>query len=508
LERNMEKTPGGHMARLSLFVLAAALVLTCGCSRCYYSETHISMNGLNFDTSGSVEFTDDDRDVKSLSPGGFVRITRGSPLTTWRSYEVRSDMQGILSREYRVYGREQPLDAIAQRWVADGMLQLIRETGAGAETRVQRLVQKGGPTAVLLEVRAIQSDAPKRIYLRELLRNGSLNEQDAREAMQVGKRISSDGDKAGLLIDVADIYLRSRLREPWFAAAATISSDGDRRSVLQHAVSHDGTNPETLILASKSARELSSDGDKAAVLADIAQSYEPEIRIAYFRAVNSISSDGDRCRLLAQILKTEHSDSETVAEILQSAAAVSSDGDKRQVLEQAAQYDLPPGRVLSAFFSAVKTISSDGDRAAVLSAALKCTKPQADLLAHLADSAKQMSSDGDKAAVLSKLADAGVTDAAVRDSFFAAVNSISSDGDRAAVLTHVLRTPGVPAETAVAAIESATRMSSDGDKANVLVSAAEKYGTHTSVRAALRKALPSIHSDGDYRRVTDALLGS
>src|SRR5437016_4309179 len=39
----------------------------------------------SFEVNGSAEFTDDDRDVKSISPGGYVRIEEGSWFLTGRS---------------------------------------------------------------------------------------------------------------------------------------------------------------------------------------------------------------------------------------------------------------------------------------------------------------------------------------------------------------------------------------------------------------------------------------
>jgi hypothetical protein len=417
------------MHRLSLLAPTAAFIILCGCSRCFLSETHINRDGLIVDVSGSVEFADDDRDVKSITPGGFVRISRGSLWTALRSYEVRPDGRGGLAREYIEYGRQRPLDAAAERWVADGMLLLIRETGSGAEARVQRMLRNGGPPAVLLEARAIQSDGSKRRYLRELLRQGSLTEDEAREVMQVGRRISSDGDKSGLLMEVADLYLRPHLREPWFAAVATISSDGDKRRVLQHAVAHDGMSPETLLLASKAAGEISSDGDKAAVLSDIARGYEPEIRAAFFRAVNSISSDGDRCRVLSVILRAERSNPETVAAALHSAATVSSDGDKAAVLSRLADTGISEPGTRAAFFEAANSISSDGDHATVLLHVLRLPGIATETAVAAIESAARISSDGDKAKVLLAAAEKYGSDPTVRAALRKALQSIQSDGD-------------------------------------------------------------------------------
>lgn len=517
--RNNGKEPskGSTMTKLPLLrfpakrqrmalLLAIPVALACGCSHCDDDSTRISQNGLSGEVQGSAEFTDDDRDVKSLSPGGLIRIEQGTLLNVSRSYEVRAGSGNVLYRVYRVRGKEQPLDESGKRWVSGAMLYLIRETGAGAPQRVQRILRSGGPAAVLTEVRAIDSDGSKRLYLRELIDNGRLNEDQFRDAMRGVERISSDGDKAALLIDVENSYLKPRLRDCWFTAAGTIGSDGDKKNVLEHAVERDGASAETTNLASKVAAGIGSDGDKAAVLTAIAGVYGPEIRHPYFRAVGSIGSDGDRSHVLIAVLKTGHSHPDTLADIMRATAGIGSDGDKKEVIEAAAQYDLGSEPVRTAFVSAVNSISSDGDRAAALKAVIKEGKPSSALLAAAADSAVKIGSDGDKAAVLRELANAGIADPLVRNSFFAAVNTIGSDGDHAAVLVELLSKPSLPPETTVAAIESAARIGSDGDKANVLVSAAGSHKGDPSVRSALQKALTTIQSDGDYRRVSNALL--
>src|SRR5262245_44635286 len=129
----------------------------------------------SFETRGSVEFTDDDRDLKTISPGGYVLIEERSWLRTERSYQIRADSSGSLSRTYRVGGRAQMMDADAQAWAAWVMLTLIRESGLSAGLRIERLLRKGGPAAVLREVSEIHSDGSKRIYLRELVERGRLN---------------------------------------------------------------------------------------------------------------------------------------------------------------------------------------------------------------------------------------------------------------------------------------------------------------------------------------------
>src|SRR5579884_703971 len=501
-------SPGHAMRTLSAVLFSCALIplFSCGDSCEFGANCWVSSSeNRSIQIHGTAEFSDDDRDVKSLTPGGFVLIREGSWMNPYREYKVQADDNGNLTRTYFVDGQKRPLNGAAQAWVAAEMLRLIRETGIGAAARVQRILRAGGPTAVLTEIAQIDSDGSKRTYLRELIDNGHLNEGQFRDAMRAARRIGSDGDKAQLLIDVADQYLRDDLREAWFNAASSIGSDGDRRRVLGEAVRQDRSG-ETLALAARSAGGIGSDGDKSALLVEIAHDFKPQARQAWFHAASTIGSDGDRLNALRALLRSSNTQPDTMVDLLHCAAGIGSDGDKAALLRDAAAYPLTDPAVQHAFFTAANTMGSDGDRASVLSALLTGPSRDAGVLAGIADSARHIGSDGDKASVLTRVADARMDEPSARQSFFAAVNTIGSDDDRTRVLTQVIRQQGVPAETVVAAIEAAASIGSDDNKARLLVLAADTHAADPAVRAALEKALESIHSDNDYRRVTSALL--
>lgn len=432
------------------------------------------LGGRSFETRGAVQFTDDDRDVKSISPGGYVRISEGGWLRSGASYEIRAEANGSLSRTYKFGGLNRSMDGAAQAWAAAAILTLVRETGVNAGPRVDRFLRKGGPAAVLREVSEIHSDGSKKTYLHELVERGRLNEEQLRDVMRSARTLGSDGEKTALLIELWGRYQRPNLRESWFAVLGGVGSDGDKRHGLEQAIRSD-PDAETLTSAAKLAGSMGSDGDKAAVLSAIGGNgrLTAPARRAWFRAVQTIGSDGDKAHVLAEAARSDLSAAEASQR---------------------------------AFFAAANTIGSDADRTALLTSILRSSKGSSSVLTSVTQAAKNIGSDGDKAAVLSRAAELEMTDPAARASFFAAVNTIGSDGDRAAVLRKVLKDPKLAPDAAVAAIDSAVAMGSDGEKASVLLLAAERHASTPAVRAALERALRSVQSDGDYRRVSAALL--
>jgi len=469
-------------------------------------ETHTEItirNGvtsLSVKVDGTIEFTDDDRDVKSLSPGGHFRMEEGNWLSG-RRYDVKADSAGNLTKTYSVGSSVKPMDSEGQEWLGRLLPQIIRDSGIGAAARVARILRQGGPQAVINEIGLIHSDGSKRIYLEQLFSHATLNTDQLTESARLIRGISSDGDKAQVLIDVDGKYFTGEQRPHLFEAVESISSDGDKRRVLSDILKKDAGSGDTLFGVTRAAKHISSDGDKAEVLIEMAGSYRDNggLGMAYFDAVKSISSDGDHARVLSTVLAAHGDDRDTVARVLGSAGKISSDGDKARVLKEAvARYsaDVP---VRKAFIDAANSISSDGDHQQVLVALVHRPGIDTPTIDEIAKSAQRISSDGDKARVLVELV--GVNVEAARGDFIAAADTIQSDGDHSQVLMALLDKPSTSSAMAVAAIQSATRISSDGDKARVLVKAAQRYSRDPQVDAALRKAVESLHSDGEYRSV-------
>lgn len=469
-------------------------------------ETHMELTtqsgwtSLKVKLDGAIEFTDDDHDVKSLSPNGHFTIEEGSWLSG-RGYDVKADATGNLTKTYSVGRTSKPLDDEGRTWLARLLPQVIRDSGIGAGSRVARILRQGGPQAAIAEIGLIHSDASKRVYLAQFFSQATLNAEQLKDSSKLIRGISSDGDKAQVLITVDEKYFAGDLRPYLFDAAESVHSDGDKRRVLSDIIKKDGENTESLVRAARAARHISSDGDKAEVMIEIADPYRAsdELHMVYFEAVNSISSDGDHAHVLSKLLEKHGDDSDTLARVLHSAEKISSDGDKARVLKEAVSSYRDDQDVRKAFFDAANSIASDGDHQQVLVTLVHKQGIGTDALARIANSAQRISSDGDKARVLVDLAGANIEP--VRDAFFAAADSIHSDGDHARVLGAVLGRPGTSSAMAIASIQSATKISSEGDRARVLLDAANRFSNDPGVNVALRKAVESFHSDGEYRAV-------
>jgi beta-lactamase regulating signal transducer with metallopeptidase domain len=455
---------------------------------------------VRLEMAGEIEFGDDDVSIAHMSPNAVLRIEER---TGWsgRKVEIRNGDSGKPEIRYFLHGREHPLDEPGKAWLAGILPRIIRDTGIHAEERARRILEQKGPDALFGEIDRISGDNVRRRYLLAAIESGRLTTEDMRRALRSASRVSSDHDKANLLMEASREGLKSELRSYFFDAVNTISSDHDRRRVLAKAIADAGSDSGVMTLAARAAAKMSSDHDKAEVLKQMpfdALMKDAGAREAILRAASTIQSDHDKSRVLERIVETQAASPEAVPEILRVAEGMQSDSDKSRLLGQLPGEAIAGDPARGSYFAAVRTIQGDSDRARVLTGFLRRAELNPEVLDEVCNSVQGMSSDHEKANVL---AAAG---SSLPPACFAAVRTISSDHDKRRVLERVLKTSESP-ETARAAVEAASSLSSDHDKAEVLICAAARYPDDTT-RALIRKVAEGVSSDSDYRRVTAKLL--
>jgi beta-lactamase regulating signal transducer with metallopeptidase domain len=232
--------------------------------------------------------------------------------------------------------------------------------------------------------------------------------------------ISSDYDRRRVLIAMLEADGRSPETASRVGQSAKLmSSDHDKAEVLIAIPLLSGGTGCALL---KAARTIQSDHDKARVLRDSGYLESSECAGAFFAVVSLIQSDNDRSSVLRDMLDRPGLGPSTYASVASAAKAMSSDNDKANVLILLSKYYAG-----TPFFDAVNTIRSDNDRKRVLKGLIERT-PDKTVLLDVIHSASGISSDNDKAELLVAVAKAsGETD--VRSAVQQACGKISSDSD-------------------------------------------------------------------------------
>lgn len=334
---------------------------------------HDSSVDLHVTIRGKVEFTDDYSDIKSISRGGEIRVRdeRGGVL---RKFEATAD-GGSLTRSYSINGQSKAFDDEAQKWLAKILDQTVRASGYDAKARVQKILKQSGPRGVLGEISKLNSDYVKRIYFDELFAQGQLDADSARQALRLaGTEISSDYEKAQILVKMSDSYLANdEMRAIYIDGVNTIQSDYERGRALSALLKKSDLSKGNIVFAIKSASNIKSAYERGQLLIKIANGFalDQAAQTAYLDAVASIGSDYEKGRVLSALLKKDPA-KETLLFTLKSASTMSSDYEKAQLLLKVAHSSSNDDEaVRSALIQAARTIGSEYERGRVLSAIIK-----------------------------------------------------------------------------------------------------------------------------------------
>ena len=321
---------------------------------------------------GTVEFSPDERSIRRVSPDGRFYI---------RERRERSDRELVVTAgdddgpryAYSVDGERASYDDEGRAWLENVLPDILRESGLNARQHVALLRRQGGIDAVLADIKRTQSTSAKRAAYDALLHQGELSDGDVEKLMrQAGSDLSeSDGELSGLLSEMGKMGRRSRsMAEAMSSAVEHISSDGEKRSVLQQ-YALDGDR-DMLVLAARQARSISSDGEKSGFLQATAKNYlsgeDESLRKAFFELTRTISSDGEKHAVLSAALPYAQRPSVLLA-ILDVAKEISSDGEKAEVLLSIAKLHLLTNpTVRESFMRVTRSLSSDGEYRRVMEA--------------------------------------------------------------------------------------------------------------------------------------------
>ena len=94
-------------------------------------------NGFEIEYEGDIEFTDDDKAIKSISRDGYIKIRKTS-FGERRELLAEGNSAGTIDYQFYEGRRRADFDAAAQKWLADVLPEAIRATGIGAESRTLR----------------------------------------------------------------------------------------------------------------------------------------------------------------------------------------------------------------------------------------------------------------------------------------------------------------------------------------------------------------------------------
>ena len=316
--------------------------------------------------AGQVRFNEDDTDVAQLGQGAWVRVSEED-----RSLERRFDMQwrdGQIVRRFRVDGEDVAETPELRQWLGEALQTAFTRTGYNVVPRTMRAYRAGGLDSVLALAGTSSSDYTRRRVVTVLIDSVRLSARDAARIAGTTDRMSSDYEKAELLIAIARrLPIDGAVQEALVRGAGAMSSDYERRRVLTVALGKGDLSAQATEALLAVAARMSSDYEKVELLLTYvgSQPFSADRRANLFNAANSISSDYERRRLLTAVVNNMESLA-IIGEVTASAARMSSDYEKAELLVQIMRRFGNNASARSGVLRATESMSSDHEKNRVL----------------------------------------------------------------------------------------------------------------------------------------------
>jgi len=392
---------------------------------------------VDLELEGEIDFAADNRGVERLGSGASLSIKERRRGET-RRLDVERGRDGQPVYSWWVGRVPRDFDDEARAWLADTLPRLYRTTGLDADGRVEALWAAGGFDAVAAEIRELDSDHVRVLYLRELLARSTADDELVGALDLARREVSSDYEMGRLLGGVGTAKLGSeRARAAWAAALRTIDSDYQLRSTLSEVLMQPEfepalLDPSFLDTVLDAAGTISSDHEQAELLIEVARRLPEgaELPASYARALESVGADYEQTRVLEAAVVRRTPSAAEAESLLATATAISSDSVLAELLAQFARA-YPPERPLPAsFFTAAATIDSDYSLRQTLAAVVDHRRLDPALAAEVLGLALSISSDHELSTFLEELIEAYPRSAALPAAFAEALETIDSRYER------------------------------------------------------------------------------
>ncbi|MDX5421440.1 MAG: hypothetical protein LPK14_04245 [Hymenobacteraceae bacterium] len=313
--------------------------------------------------NGDITLTDDFKNVKSISPKGYLRYVLTVNDDTKR-LELESDASGNISRKYYENGKEIAYQPVGEQWLQQVMPDLIAKTGIGLEERVRAIYQKQGAKGVLAEAEKIEGEYGKQRMVNYLLQQPNLKPADANLALQhADKYLNSDYERSKMLRSVTHKQLEhTDLVTTYLQVSGKISSDYELRKVLTHLLQTPSLSQSALDKTAQATKSISSDYEKSKVLQQLTgnNNFMKGNYKAAFALLEDISSDYEKSKSIRRILSQHQLSARQQQELLPVVSQIGSDYEKSKALRSMApQIPADATALREDYQKAARTISSD-----------------------------------------------------------------------------------------------------------------------------------------------------
>ena len=469
-----------------------------------YRYTHKSgSNRFEVEYDGKIEFTDDDKAIKSISRGGFLRIRKTS-FGNRRELLAEPNSDGTIN--YQVYEgrRKVEFEDEARKWLADIILEVVRTTGIGAEGRVKRFYGQGGTDAVLKEVDEIRSDFVSHIYLKELLDTKNLSDNElVKIAGYVPSELDSDHYITEVFKDYGDLFFKTdKATEAFLGSIRRMDSDHYVSIILKRALRED-LNDAMVIKVLDAADIMDSDHYKTNVFKDLLDRRDLSDNVIdqIVKSAADIDSDHYATIVLRDALDRPNLSDKAFENLIEAVAHIDSDHYVTETFRSMLRGRDVSEKVVEAVLDKLEYMDSDHYRNLIISDLIRDQDLKSQHFTDILNTLDDIDSDHYATQIIKKILDEQELSAQDYDKVLEKVGDMDSDHYRTNILKDVLN-ERLSKTQLLSVLKSADNIDSDYYKSEVLKDACRQVSdADEEVKKMYRSVARGIRSDTYYGRV-------
>lgn len=402
-------------------------------------RTSTGLTDFNIEYRGTIELTDDDRDISSISDDGYLEISK-TVFGSKRAIIIESLGGGRIKKEYYEGRTRKEWEPAGRQWLAEILPDVVQTTTIGANSRVNRFYKQGGATAVIREIKSMKSDYVKAHYGKLLLGKNISNSELPAVITGLCGAINSDYYLASLLqTNIDKLMVTPEAADAFFRGTQNISSDYYKSQVLKSALDKHASSPEQVRVILESAATIKSDYYLSTVLTSVMNKTDvkEESLTDIANISGRISSDHYRTQVLNKMLDKRSVSKNVILKIVESTASVNSDHYKTTVLRKITdQAELDEAILNQVLTITGSSVNSDHYASTVLQSILKNQKLSDENFKKLITATTRIGSDHYTSVVLQEASTRQLTKSQII-SICKGVEDMGSDYYKSTVLTRL-----------------------------------------------------------------------
>ena len=468
----------------------------------YRFSTRRGSNKLDIEYDGKIEFADDDKSIKSISRGGYLRI-RKSSFGNRREVLAEAGPNNTVEYQFWIGRRRVEDDAEAREWLADVLVEVVRSTGIGAEGRVKRFYEKGGLDGVLNEVDDIRSDFVSSIYLRELLAMKLSDAELVKVAGYVPRELDSDHYITEVFKDYGDLFFKNEeATSAFLTSIRRMDSDHYKSIILKRALRED-LNDEMIVKVLDASTIMDSDHYKTTLFRELLDKRELSDKVIdqIVKSAADIDSDHYATLVLKDALDRPNLTDEAFTNLMDAVSNIDSDHYVTETFKSMMRARDISDKVVEAIIERLEYMDSDHYRNVIINRLFEDHKISSKYFSDLLEVVDDIDSDHYSSLILKKvLREQDLTEQDY-DKVLAKIGQMDSDHYRVTILKDVMDEKLTKSQM-LSVLKAADEIDSDYYKSEVLKEACRQMGgSDEEVKKLYRDVARGIRSDTYYGRV-------